>query len=121
MFSSDSHICLKPLLYHGFYDALSILKKNSMICNFLLISTLSIIISIVLGRYLSLGLPVLHRFFDRKPFNCRPCFTFHLCWLAQAVYAVVVAGCLLYVPVAVLIALILFFIIKYVDNQKIEE
>lgn len=91
-----------------------------MICNFLLISALSIVISIVFGYYFSLRLPVLHRFFDRKPFNCRPCFTFHLCWAMQAIYGVMM-GRLVYVLVGILIALILFFIVKYIDNQKIEE
>lgn len=91
-----------------------------MIGIFLSVSGLIVIISLVLGFKLSLFLPCLHPFFDRKPFNCRPCSTFHLCWLMHLIPTFIFdsAVCL---TIGVFIAFAVFFITKYIDNQKIEK
>jgi len=91
-----------------------------MIYNFVLTSILSLVVSVILGSYLSLRLPSLHRFLDHKPFNCFPCLSFHLCWFFQAVYAVA-SRSFLYLPVGIAIAFGLFLVVRYIDNKKIEE
>lgn len=40
--------------------------------------TLIAITSLYWGAILSIRLPEIDKRLDRKPFNCRPCFTFHL-------------------------------------------
>lgn len=82
--------------------------------------SLSVFCAVVLGDFLSLFLPVVHPFFDRKPFNCRPCFTFHLTWMLTSLFAWMYSSLLLF-GVGAGVAFIVFMIIKYIDNQKIEE
>lgn len=87
---------------------------------FICLSPIYVIVAVVLGRYLPLWLPRVHRALDCKPFNCRPCTTFHLCWMMFAAGAAI-AGCPWLMGGGVIIAFVVFFIVKYIDNQKIEE
>lgn len=70
------------------------------------------------GAVLSLRLPLPGGFFDRKPFNCRPCLTFHLAWILIGVFALVGRSLPLF-STGVGIAFIVFFIVKYIDNKKV--
>ncbi|NDV69299.1 hypothetical protein [Dysgonomonas sp. 25] len=79
----------------------------------------SIVCALYLGCILPLHLPRLHTFFDRKPFNCRPCFTFHCTWLAMAVFAWLLASWQVLLA-GIVAAFVLFAIVRYIDNKKME-
>ncbi len=53
--------------------------------------TLINIAGIILGKLFTessrLALPKVWKYLDRKPFNCRPCFTFHFLWIIYALVA----------------------------------
>lgn len=70
------------------------------------------------GEELSLSLPRLCKWLDNKPFNCRPCSTFHLSWSLSAYFAWIASSWLLLIA-GVAVAFIIFFIIRYIDNKKI--
>lgn len=70
------------------------------------------------GAVLSIRLPEIDKRFDRKPFNCRPCFTFHLAWFLSAL-AALATRCLWLLPIGIVTAFILFAIVKFIDNRKI--
>lgn len=76
--------------------------------------------AIVLGGWLSVILPETDSRLDIKPFNCRPCLTFHLCWMMMAAVAYIVETCYWFVA-GVMIALVVFFVVRHIDNQKIEK
>jgi len=80
--------------------------------------TLTAITSLYWGEVLSIRLPEIDKRFDRKPFNCRPCFTFHISWLL-ALLSGVILGCAYLVFIGVFISFALFFITKFIDNKKI--
>ncbi|WP_029902127.1 hypothetical protein [Prevotella sp. 10(H)] len=79
---------------------------------------LSAISSLYLGALLSIHLPELDNFFDRKPFNCRPCFTFHLMWITSLLAGLMVNRISIVLTGAVA-AFVLFFITKTIDNKNI--
>lgn len=87
---------------------------------FLLVVIMTVLTSFIAGKHMSLILPGLHPLFDRKPFNCRPCLSFHLCWVPLTVFSVI-TGSVLCFYAGMAIAFLLFFILKYIDNKKIEE
>lgn len=72
------------------------------------------------GAWLSIKLPELDWRFDRKPFNCRPCLTFHFCWLMSVVVGIVLASGWWFAG-GIGVSLVVFLIVQYVDNQKIDE
>ncbi|MBB4037046.1 hypothetical protein GGR21_002960 [Dysgonomonas hofstadii] len=76
------------------------------------------VISLWLGNTLSIRLPEINRVFNRKPFNCRPCFTFHLTWLLSLIYTLI-SNDELFIFISILISFALFFLTKYIDNKKI--
>lgn len=82
--------------------------------------SVSLVAAVFFGNVLSVILPQADEVFDRKPFNCRPCFTFHLAWIPPVYFALVWQSLPLLVC-GITAAFILFFIVKYIDNQKIEE
>lgn len=80
--------------------------------------TLTAITALYWGEVLSIRLPETDKRFDRKPFNCRPCFTFHISWLLSSLSGVVSGyACLIFIGIVVSFAL--FFVTKYIDNKKI--
>lgn len=79
-----------------------------------------VVAGVSLGQFLPLHLPYLHSAFDRKPFNCRPCCTFHLIWI-PATFAAYAIQCFPCFVVGLTVAFIIFFITKYIDNKKIEK
>lgn len=76
--------------------------------------------TLFLGSLLSDRLPDIDKRFDRKPFNCRPCLTFHLTWLMSALLALVSVSWQLFAT-GVAGAFIIFAILKFIDNKKIEK
>lgn len=90
------------------------------ILEIIIIITFSAVTALYWGAFLSLRLPHLHRCLDRKPFNCRPCLTFHLSWLLTTVFAVAASSLLLFIC-GIVAAFIVFLIVRYIDNKKITE
>lgn len=81
---------------------------------------LAIIISasVYWGSFLSLHLPELFSALDRKPFNCRPCLSFHIMWCLSAVCALVLT-CELVFYIGFILSFAVFFVLKYIDNKMI--
>ena len=80
----------------------------------------TVISALYMGALLAVKLPEFDSKFDRKPFNCRPCLTFHLVWLATTLLSAVAASPALFVA-GIAVAFVVFAIVKYIDNQKIEK
>lgn len=79
---------------------------------------LSLTASLYLGMLLSVKFPLLDKWFDRKPFNCRPCLTFHLTVVITSLFAAVLKSAGLLVA-GFAAAFILFLIVRYIDNKKV--
>ncbi|MDU1889521.1 MAG: hypothetical protein E6767_02420 [Dysgonomonas sp.] len=80
--------------------------------------TLIAITSLYWGALLSLKLPEFSSRFDRKPFNCRPCLTFHLMWGLSLLSALILwSGYVL--AIGFPLAFIVFAITKIIDNKRI--
>lgn len=90
------------------------------ILEIIIIVTFSAVTALYWGSILSLRLPQMHKWLDRKPFNCRPCFTFHLCWILSAIVAYIAVSATLLIA-GIVAAFTLFFIVKHIDNKKITE
>lgn len=82
--------------------------------------TLVVVFSFIFGEILPIALPRLSSFFDRKPFNCRPCFTFHLHWLGMAFIALIFHSWIIAFS-GVITAFLVFAIVKYLDTKKVVE
>jgi len=78
------------------------------------------VIALWLGNTLSIKLPGISPVFDRKPFNCRPCFTFHITWSLSTLY-LLISNNELFIPTGILTAFALFLTVKYIDNKKIKK
>lgn len=90
---------------------------ETIIINIILIT--GVVISCVLGERLSITLPRASKYFNQKPFNCRPCFTFHLTWIFITILSIVIQS--LNVLISGLIsAFIIFLIVRYLDGKIIE-
>nr|DAE47075.1 MAG TPA: hypothetical protein [Caudoviricetes sp.] len=89
---------------------------KAIIINIVLI--IGVISSFILGEVLPIVLPRLSRHFNRKPFNCRPCFTFHLTWISIAVLSLVVQSLDLFIS-GLISAFIIFLIVRYIDSKKV--
>ena len=72
------------------------------------------------GAALALRLPEIDCRLDRKPFNCRPCLTFHLTWAMHAFFAVMVQSATLFVA-GLVAAFAVFAVVWHIDNSKIEK
>lgn len=59
-------------------------------------------------------------FFDRKPFNCRPCLTFHLLWIMYVLVAFV-TGTFWFAVVGLLLSLFVFVGLYFSDRSKIDD
>lgn len=80
--------------------------------------TLVVVLSFIFGEALPLMLPYKSRHFNRKPFNCRPCLTFHLHWLGMLLIAIIFRNRLIAFS-GVLTAFIVFGIVWLVERKKI--
>lgn len=93
--------------------------KNSMDAITVIIALFLIAITALYwGAVLPVHLPEFDRRFDRKPFNCRPCSTFHLTWLLSLLSGTA-SGCTEIIPGGIITAFVLFFITRFFDNKKI--
>lgn len=79
-----------------------------------------VILSLFLGEVFPIVLPRLSRFFDRKPFNCRPCFTFHLHWLGMAMIALVSQSWSIAIA-GIVTAFLVFGVVKWLDSKRVVE
>ncbi|GAB6007472.1 hypothetical protein [Dysgonomonas reticulitermitis] len=76
------------------------------------------LVALYWGNVLSVKLPELDSRFDAKPFNCRPCLTFHLMWLFSMLFAFVLWTRELFVY-GLAAAFLVFFAVKIIDNKKV--
>jgi len=76
------------------------------------------VVSLWIGNTFSIRLPEYNKLFDRKPFNCRPCFTFHSIYLLSVLYGVLFNRELI-ILLGFIIAFVLFLLVRYMDNKKI--
>lgn len=66
------------------------------------------------------SLAKLSRLFDRKPFNCRPCLTFHLLWIMYGCFSLIMQSWSLWL-VGFVLAFIVFGGLYAESKSKIEE
>lgn len=79
-----------------------------------------VFVAVYLGEWLSVKLPEIDAGFDRKPFNCRPCLTFHLCWVISVVVALAMQS-IWWIVFGVAISFVVFVIVSNIDNKKVEK
>ncbi|MFV0332408.1 MAG: hypothetical protein ACK5KL_21675 [Dysgonomonas sp.] len=82
--------------------------------------TLVVVFSFIFGELGAVVLPRLSPKFERKPFNCRPCFTFHLHWLGMALIALIAYSWLIALS-GVITAFIVFAIVWIIERKKVIE
>lgn len=58
-------------------------------------------------------------FLNFKPFNCRPCFTFHTIWILQLIIALLI-GSWAYGIVGVLCAFAIFFCLWIINKNEVQ-
>lgn len=87
---------------------------------FIFILSICALSSVVFGKYLPMALPYMHPLLDRKPFTCRPCLTFHLMWIITAIFAIILQSLDLF-AMGVIVAFVIYLIVRIIDKQKIEE
>jgi len=80
--------------------------------------TLVVVFSFLFGEIGAIVLPRLSSIFERKPFKCRPCLTFHLHWLGMALIAFVAKSWIIAAS-GVITAFIVFAIVRIIDNKKV--
>lgn len=85
-----------------------------------LVLSITTISALYWGAVLSMRLPEIDSRFDRKPFNCRPCATFHIAWLLSTFFATIGHSPTLFF-VGLAVAFTAFAIVKIMDNKKIEK
>lgn len=78
----------------------------------------AVIIALVGGKFLPMVLPRISHILDRKPFNCQPCTTFHLTWVLLALVAYWKHSARLLL-MSVVIAFIVFIVVRKLDRNKI--
>lgn len=55
---------------------------------------------------------------DRKPFNCKPCLTFHLLWMIYTIVAIVLSSLLFWI-VGISFSFAIFGVLYLSDKSKI--
>lgn len=56
--------------------------------------------------------------FDKKPFNCRPCLTFHLVWIQSGIYAIIEKSYPIFI-IGITLAFIIFGFLYLRNKSKI--
>lgn len=84
----------------------------------ILIIGITVLVALFWGSVLAVRLPEFDTLFDRKPFNCRPCLTFHFTWILSMLFAIVTDSLTLFIWGSVA-AFATFLIVTYIDNKKI--
>lgn len=82
--------------------------------------TLVVVLSFIFGEIGAVVLPRMSRHLNRKPFNCRPCFTFHLHWLGMALIALIFHSWIIALS-GVITAFVAFAIVWNMERKKIIE
>lgn len=82
--------------------------------------TLVVALSFIFGEVGAVVLPRLSAIFDRKPFNCRPCFTFHLHWLGMAIIALIANSWIIALS-GVITAFVVFGIVWSMESKRVIE
>ncbi len=54
--------------------------------------------------------------FNRKPFNCKPCLTFHLLWILYTIVAVIISSWLVW-AIGLIFSFAIFGVL-YLDNKS---
>lgn len=86
----------------------------------ILLCLLSAATAVWLGNDLSKELPEFHEIFDCRPFNCRPCLSFHLTWIFATFFACCICSLKL-ILMGVVAAFVVFIVLKIMDNKMIEK
>lgn len=77
---------------------------------------------ILLGKVLTehpyFSLTQFSKKFDRKPFNCKPCLTFHFLWIIYTIVSVTLSSWLIW-TIGLIFSVIIFRILYLDDNSKI--
>lgn len=73
----------------------------------------------VLGEELPLEMPRHLKKLDRKPFNCRPCLTFHLHWIGMTIVALVVQNGWIAL-VGIVTAFGTYLMVKSIEAHKVD-
>lgn len=81
---------------------------------------LSLLVAIWVGNFLSQALPDVHTIFDRKPFNCRPCLSFHTTWILTASCAPLFDSIAILIG-GIVLAFGVYLVMKYIDNKMIQK
>lgn len=79
---------------------------------------LVVVLSFIFGEVGALVLPRMSRHFSKKPFKCRPCFTFWLHLSGMMLIALIFQSLIIAFS-GVLTAFIVFFIVRYLDSKKV--
>lgn len=61
-----------------------------------------------------------HRLLNRKPFNCRPCLTFHFGWMLSGIVALVISNLTFFI-LGVVLSLITWLILEIENEYKVDE
>lgn len=89
---------------------------EAIIINILI--TVVVVLSLIFGEVGALVLPRMSRHLNRKPFSCRPCFTFWLHLSGMMFIALIFQSWIIALS-GVLTAFIVFLIVRYLDKQKV--
>lgn len=81
---------------------------------------ISAVIGIWTADKLAQFLPELHVLFDRRPFNCRPCLSFHLTWISVGGFACLFNSFVLFFG-GIATAFVVYLVVKYFDNKIIQK
>lgn len=78
----------------------------------------------LLGYFLTqndrLSLPSMSKYLDRKPFNCRPCFTFHLLWIVYTFVAILEHSWFFF-TIGIIFSFAIFGVLYLEDKNKISK
>lgn len=92
------------------------MEISLIILNIILLTV--VYLASVIAEYVAIELPMIDKLFDRKPFNCKPCLTFHLIWILTALIAVYLNYKELFIS-GLISAFIIFFDVRKIENNKI--
>lgn len=96
-------------------------KQQPMFIYFIymvLINLACILIGTILTQNKKIALPILSKKLDKKPFNCRPCLTFHLLWISYAIAALIIQSWTFFI-VGLVFSFAIFAFLYFDDQSKI--
>ncbi|NDW19069.1 hypothetical protein D0T53_09105 [Dysgonomonas sp. 216] len=66
------------------------------------------------------SLPLIHSWFDRKPFNCRPCATFHIGWILSFICSLIYKLPATFAG-GLVVSFAIFLILYTIEKNRIDE